>query len=452
MAHNSFSSLFDSRFIELVRASLWVLGARLLTTALGFLTVVLIARWFGAEATGFTALISSAAAVFSVFATFGLDGYVMREFASSPHALQLKRKRLLYFRALEIVSLLSALFAIPTFVLFFAHLPVFSSHTSSLTLAVVAVSFIGKIIYAMNINITRAVARAPIYATFLLVPAILYFVMVVVFKLFGLKSLILPSVAYGTSFMAAGLGAFMFILFRLRHASEEETTEGKEAVPSRATLLQLGSPFAASAIFSMLFMEGNIVVAGFLLTTEDLGIYSISHRVAMLAAFFLTTVQMTAAPRFSGLRANGDLDRLKAYARRVSSLVFWASLPVLIILLATRTYFIEAAFGPQFLNAITPLTILLAGQIVNVYTGVTNVYLSMTGGQAILARIITIVAIASIGLTIALTPRLGLLGPAISVAIGMSLWNTAALVAIRLRDGFWMCYIPKLIARNNMHN
>lgn len=438
----------DAGLAEFLRASVWISSARMTRLLFGFVTTIIVARWYGTEATGFVALLNSVGVVFSVLAAFGLGDLLMRDFSATDTNLELLRKRHLYRSALVLVLLLFAFLAGPTLVGLYYRLPPFASASPSFAIIVAAATLLGWTLVTFNVSIVRALASAPSYSLFLLLPALINFAIVVALGPVSAPTPLLPSVALAAGAFITGLSALLLILIKLRRprhtvgASPAATTVPHGNVCEPGSLLRSGFVFAVSAVSSMLVTEGSIIVAGIFLTPDQVGIYSVAQRLSLLAAFGLNSFEMVAAPRFSRLSSSGNLAQLKIYGRQVSAIIFWASLPIILPLAAFPSSIVAATVGPSFLPAAPAVTILMIGQAVNAYTGVTNTYLNMTGGQKVLARIITAAAVLNVALSTILIPLFGISGAAIAMTASLMFWNLAALTFIHRRDGFWLCWTP----------
>ena len=433
--------LLNSRIGELIRASSWLFGSRVLSMVLGFITSILVARWFGKEATGFLALINSVTIVFSVVSTFGLSVLVMRDFSATDVEHETARKRMLYQRVLFVVFVIFVLLVGPAL---FILLPGFSEQGAGRPfawLALAAVALFSRTMVVLNVDISRGLIATRFYGLLLLAPTLITFLVTGTLVLGSWTDPILPSVALTVGMLATGVATLLIILTRLRVSKGKNTIMPKE-IPSNVKLIRQGFPFAISALSAILVSEGNIVVASFFLPIDEIGIYAIAHKLALLVTFVLTTFAIIASPQFSRLSAKGEVERLKTYGQQISTMIFWGSIPVLLVLVISRRFLIETAFGAEFLPAAPVLMILLAGQFVNALTGVTNPFLNMTGGHVLLSWIAVASAIINIGLSLLLVPLMGILGAAIAMSVSLAFWNIVALIAIRLRNGFWICYLP----------
>lgn len=188
--------------------------------------------------------------------------------------------------------------------------------------------------------------------------------------------------------------------------------------------------------------QGSVIVAGYFLTSADLGLYSVAVKISTLAAFALASINMVAEPRFAQLRARGDEEELRLLAKRTTTLVFWSTAPILAGILLLAPWLVRVAFGPEYLPAVPALLILTGGYFINSFGGVSNYFLNMTGGQKVLASIVTLSAVMTVVLSILLIPPFGITGAAMAMGGSIAIWNIATLLAVRKRDGIWLCYMP----------
>ncbi|MDK3019097.1 oligosaccharide flippase family protein [Pseudodonghicola flavimaris] len=429
---------------RLLRAVAWVAVARVLGMGMGLATTILVARVYGKEATGLVALINATAVVFATAAGAGLPVFLLRVFSDGERPEDRWRHLQLYRRALWLVLGIALLLLAPVLVALFGRFPGFAREMPGLALSIVAAALLGRVLMALAVSVSRALLPVPAYAGLLLLPIAANLAIVAVWLLLAPPLPILPSaaLAFGVGLTGAvAVFAGMLRLGKARHAQDPG-----DAILSPRQMLAAGAPFLLASGASVLVMDGNIVVSGFLLPTAEVGIYAVAHKLSLLTSFALSSVSLVAQPQFARLRAQGDREALQHYGRQVSRLIFWSSVPIILGLFLARHGLMQWGFGAGFADATAPLTVLLVGQAVAALTGATNPYLSMTGGQHLLARIITVAAVLSIVLNLLLTPWLGVIGPAVAMTASLVFWNTATLLTIRLRDGLWLCWVPGIFA------
>jgi len=68
----------DRKFSEILRGSVWALGAKVLATVLGMVTYIIIARWYGADVLGIVAVLQSFLMLATIFTVLGTNTSILR--------------------------------------------------------------------------------------------------------------------------------------------------------------------------------------------------------------------------------------------------------------------------------------------------------------------------------------------------------------------------------------
>lgn len=448
MMRQPLSIFKDSQFKDLLSSSVLVMAVRALGLVMGLAASVVVARWYGAGATGLVAFINSIALIFGTVSAFGLGSLLMRDLSATKATVEATYKLRFFLKSLLTITLVFFILVVPTIFLISFRLPEFAAQQPFLVVgAVVLMLLFGRTLLVFMNNVSRVVTGVYVFTFFLVLPMFLNLLGVTVWGFWQESNPLAPTLILGGSVIISAMFLLAAITYRLKKAALVEKLLNKKRVkiaelPGSLLLLRKGFSFAVSGVLAMLIIEGNLVIAGFFLPVDELGVYSIAHKLSLLAAFFLTSVNMIAAPRFSRLYTEGENEHLRAYSQRVTSLIFVISLPVILFFFFARDFIIFTAFGSEFMAAAPALAILMLGQAVNAYTGVSNIFLNMTKGERYLARIIAVTALVNTTLVVLLAPKLGIIGPAIALAVSLCFWNISAVIVIRLRSGFWLCWLP----------
>lgn len=420
-----------------VTASLSVIVARVGAMTLGYLAIMLAARWYGKEATGFQALINSSGLLFSCIAVFGLGPLAMRDLALSEKVSNKAEKSQLFRCCLHIVTMLSLMLALPTIFFLAQNFTGFAATWMHISVVIAFTALFGRSLMQLGVSAARSVGSTHVYGVFIILPALINLCVLAVFKFMGQVSPMVPAAAIGAGALMTGLIAVVFVLRQL-HQKGGGIPPKRPSIYSYRSLLVLGGPFAISMTCAMLITEGNMIVVGFILPMDKLGEYAVAHKIATLSAFFVSSFGMIASPNLARIYADGKTKDLVDYCRRTNWYILIFSIPILLFFLIFGEQFIVIAFGEEFRTSAPILTILLIGQSISALTGLTDPYLTMTGGQVILSRIILISAVLSFVLAVFLTPMFGTLGPAIAMSVSIVVWKTSTWIAIRFRDGIWL--------------
>jgi O-antigen/teichoic acid export membrane protein len=101
------------------------------------------------------------------------------------------------------------------------------------------------------------------------------------------------------------------------------------------------------------------------------------------------------------------------------------SIPILLCIIIFSTYLLSF-FGSDYTLAKNSLIILASSQLFNSISGPSAIFLNMTGRQKSLNIILIIALLINVTLNVILIPILGMIGAALSTAISLILWKTAA--------------------------
>ena len=149
-----------------------------------------------------------------------------------------------------------------------------------------------------------------------------------------------------------------------------------------------------------------------------------------------------AAPKFAEYYYAGKMEDLFHVAHKSARLIFWATSPILVVLVFLGHPIMKFVFGTEFTVAYPAMLVLVAGQFVNAVSGSTGIFMNMTGRQAAFRNIMTASAVLNVLLCLALVPRFGTLGAACSGALCLVTWNLVTLYYIKSRHGIGIGYFP----------
>lgn len=434
----------DLRTRALMGASFWVIAARVVGIVVGFALAVAVARIYGKDALGFVTLLTSMTMLFGVVAEFGIGMFLMREFSASGAGAGRGYMARFYGRSVLIVltfALVGCLAALPFFA---TMIPEFAQGRGAAVLSIAMLAFIARALVNLNTQALRGLMRIRAFAVMLSGPPVVNLIGVLVLAVIGAGFVprpLLPAVSYAFALAVVALISTIFIRSDIM-ARDSRGTHDPADIPPAPRIARAGFAFFMTSFMSLVVSQGSVIVAGYFLTSADLGLYSVAVKISTLAAFALASINMVAEPRFAQLRARGDEEELRLLAKRTTTLVFWSTAPILAGILLLAPWLVRVAFGPEYLPAVPALLILTGGYFINSFGGVSNYFLNMTGGQKVLASIVTLSAVMTVVLSILLIPPFGITGAAMAMGGSIAIWNIATLLAVRKRDGIWLCYMP----------
>lgn len=213
--------------------------------------------------------------------------------------------------------------------------------------------------------------------------------------------------------------------------------EAKSAQPNYETSRWIKSaiPFVFAAGMQILNKETSVFMLGILQTPEDVGLFRVAQRGALLIPFGLQAVNMAMAPTISQMFTKGDKERLQRMISKSILAVLAFAVPVALILILGGKWILPYVFGQEYAPAYVPLVILCLGQLVNAGMGSVGIILNMTGLERITARGVAIAAVASVILNVAFIPLLGVVGAAIATSTSLMIWNVLLFIWLYRETG-----------------
>ena len=228
--------------------------------------------------------------------------------------------------------------------------------------------------------------------------------------------------------------ALIALLSTLQWVRSGQYQHGKTAV--NRELSYSAKQVWIGSIFTNLVQWGSLVIAGFFISTSELGLLAAAQRTSLLIGFVLITINFVVAPMFASLYKEGKMDRLRNLSRLACRAnIAAAIIPVIICVLFPE--FVMQLFGKEFIAAAPLLITLSLGQLINVATGSVGFLLLMSGHEKTMKYITIVSGVISIALLIVLSQSHGVLGAAWAIAIGLAIQNLAALYFVKRYLGFF---------------
>lgn len=187
----------------------------------------------------------------------------------------------------------------------------------------------------------------------------------------------------------------------------------------------------------------NILIAGFLLSSKDLGLFTSSQQIGRLINFILIVINAVFPARFSSLYYEEKFNALQKLAKQSSLISIVLSLPIIIVCLLFPEW-VLSMFGKGFHEAVPILRIIAIGQFINISTGSVGYLLNMTKNEKLNRNIALVNAVVGIILYVVLSKYLGALGAAIALSVVLIVQNLAALYYVWRKLGIWVMPLPNV--------
>lgn len=431
----------DSRFSEILTGSVWALSARVVSTALGLVTSIIIARFYGAEVMGIVAVISSFLTLITIFTVLGTDVSILRLIPEHLTKYSPTSAFRVYRKTQYIVAGLSLVVSVLLFLgSGFIAGTIFSKPHLTFYFALASLFILFQSIASLNTQAVRGLRLVRVFAFMQFLPSFSNFLLLIFLTFFFFHP-DNPVYVLFTSFTITAL-AGSFIMDR-KFRSKIKTGDTLHPMPVK-DILTISFPMFMTATTTFIIGQTGVIMLGMYRPEADVGYYAIAVKLSTLTAFVLQAVFSMAGPRFSELYHSNQMDELFYVAQKSAKLIFWTTAPILFVLILLGKPIIALLYGSDFTIAYWAMVILTLGQFANSISGATGLFMNMTGNQNIFKNIVFVAALINLGLNFLLTPTYGLYGAATAGMISLMSWNIATLYYIKIKFGRTIGYFPLL--------
>jgi O-antigen/teichoic acid export membrane protein len=198
--------------------------------------------------------------------------------------------------------------------------------------------------------------------------------------------------------------------------------KGKSAPYKLKEYFSFSVPLLLIGLLYFLMGQTDILMLGYFLEEEQVGIYTVVVKIAMITVLGLEIVSQTLAPNISELAERNDIQSLEQILKVVTKWISYFSLFVFFIILIFRVELLKI-YGNSFVDGSVALLILAAGQLVNSFAGPIGKLLIMTGKQKWEVLNSISMLLVNILLNFFLIPIYGIIGASIATAISISVIN-----------------------------
>jgi O-antigen/teichoic acid export membrane protein len=423
-------TLFDKNLHEIIGQASAAFFLMVAGAILSYLLNLIITRMLGVNDAGLYFLSLSLVLIGTTLGVLGLENSIVRFIASSAANNNWGMVHSIYKKSI-FVSFISTIL-ITTIVFFLAEnlaLTIFDKPRLASPLKIMVFSIAPLTFLTINTRSLQGIKRinSSIILRNLLVPALSIVSAFILIPFWGLSG------ANFSYVFACSLSMIIsFFYWKAKNNSQPSTNDRF----SYHQLLSSCLPLFIASILSLTISWTSEIMVGIYSSASDVAIFSVANRTAQLTTFILLAVNSIAAPKFSEMYVKGDLKALQKTVQNTTLLLIVLSLPILLLLLAMPSFFM-GLFGDAFKSGSTVLTILVAGQFINVSTGSVGILLIMTGNESWLRNNTMFIAALTIWLNYLFIPTYGILGASIASAISLSLMNITTLFLVRWRLNIW---------------
>lgn len=386
------------------------LGGRLLRAVI----IIYSARVLGTAEWGLFSYAVSFVALVTVFTDFGIGPILIREASRINDPVKKS----------QIVSttffLKMGLLALGVLVVIFLAPSLTTIKEAKFLFPIVSLILIFDTLQGFGFSLARALEKMEL-------EAFLYMTTNISIVIFGILTLTYyPSVKFFAYAYVAGTGlgaiATLFV-FREYFANIFSNFQKKLIAP----ILGSAWPFVISGLMGSLMINTDILLIGFFLSAEQVGIYSAADRPIQLLYVLPAILATSVFPLFSRL-AMRDNQKMCHTLERVLGLAFLISLPLALGGLVLGGDIIRIVFGNAYVAAVSSFRVLIITIIINFTASILSNAIFAYNRQKDLMKFSALSGISNVILDLFLIPRFGILGSAwatfSSLLIGnFYLWN-----------------------------
>lgn len=418
----------DVHMLEVVNGAAVALVLKVLGAGLTFLFNLVLARTLGAEGTGLYFLALTVTTIATVFGRMGLDNTLLRFTAASAAVDDWAAVKGVYLKGMKLALIASSFSAMAMFV--FAPVladKVFQKPELVITMRWMSLAVVPMTFVLLHAQVLKGLKR--IRDSFIVfsigVPAISLTALLLFGGSYGVKGAVWAYASGAILTALSGVILWHIATPQLRKVSTSFRTND---------LLKSSIPLFWVASLNMLINWTATFVLGIWGTKEEVGLFGMASRTAMLTSLILASVNSISAPKFAELYKRKNMAALGATARNTAKLMILIASPLLLLFLVAP-HWVMGMFGEEFQKGGILLLILAIGQFINVATGSVGYLLIMSENEKLMRNNVAFVAVMSVVLNTVFVPIYGLFGAVVATAICLASQNLIAAYMVNSRLG-----------------
>lgn len=431
----------DERFSEILTGSVWSFLARVFSVALTFIITVMVTRVYGAESMGNFALVQSVMMFLSVISLMGTNVSVLRLIPEHISKYSVTSSFKIYRKIVVIVAISSLIVGgILEIISDVISDNLFRDSFCKLYFTLISFFLVCKTLMDFNIQAMRGLCLIKTFALMQLLHSVIMLLALIVFTIFdgGDNN---PIYAQMVSWAVMAFASTWILHFAF--VKRVRKTDVVQSM-SFSGILSVSVPMLTTTLMVFIIGQTGIILLGIYRVEAEVGCYAVVVKLATLTTFILQAINTIIAPKFSELYHQENFEELFYVARKSTRMIFWATVPLLLILVMFGRPILGGIFGYEFIGSYHALVLLVLGQFVNSISGSTGNFMNMTGNQKVFRNIMMLTAFINVGISFVLIPSYGINGAAFASMVCLVFWNVCALVYINSKFGRSIGYFPFL--------
>lgn len=201
-----------------------------------------------------------------------------------------------------------------------------------------------------------------------------------------------------------------------------------------APLLKTSLPMFLITASAVVGTNADAIILGALTSAENVGLYTVAARIALLTSFFLQVTNTVLSPKIASLYDNNQLKELEEMVQRVTKGLTFIGIMMFLVFFFLGEHILNL-WGNEFTEAYTILLIVAIGQLVNLGTGAVGVIMLMTGHERIQSKISLAYVALNIILNFGLIYLYGIIGAAIATTTTLIISNVIKVIFVKRLTG-----------------
>ncbi|RMA93306.1 flippase [Hydrogenothermus marinus] len=414
----------------------------------GYIFTLIITRGYGAEAMGIFAICFTVLQIFSSIGKLGLDTAFLRFVAEYSSQDKWNILTDVYKKVIKVTIPISLILSIFLFLLSpYIAKYLFNKVYLFKYLQLTSIAILPFALLFIHIEGIRGLKKTKEYmflqqaAIFILASIILGTITFFIYqRFFEIKDInYIPLIVYICSLSIISLIAYLLWINYLKNKDIINNIQEENNYISHSSILKISIPMLFSNSIYLLMVWTDTLMLGIFRSEEEVGIYNIALRLAMIITLTLLAINAIAAPKFAEFWGKKDINSISKIAEQSTKLIFWTSIPVLVIFLLYPKS-ILGIFGEKFILGTNAFIILSIGQFINTIMGTSGYILNMTGNQKFVQNVMIISALINAILNYILIQLLGITGAAIATTISTIFWNFVLAIKVKNILKTWIFY------------
>lgn len=231
--------------------------------------------------------------------------------------------------------------------------------------------------------------------------------------------------------LCSALTLIIFLVYAIKKPPFKLSKEGFASVSKVGKeLIVFSLPLFAIGVADNILTWADTLMLGFFKMPADVGLYNVALPLAYFLPIFLSATAFVYFPLMTHLYAKSQMDEIRRSYAVLSKWIFFATLPIFLILFLFPEATLNVFFGYRYVGAASALQILSIGLLFHAIFGTAGYALVAIGRNRLVMWSELIAVIISVVLNIALILPYGIKGAAIATASAFAVRSLIWLVGL----------------------